>query len=250
MLARSQALYHAALARVRRERLRRRELGALRRAGEAVADSATLPGGPGARRLAEEIGAGRRRIEELAERRQASVVADQADMAAVSAWMRPVVALRGTCTRLVLTHRQSLESRALRPRYEALGRAARLAPAAGEGTAPSAPSATAPPAWSATVVKEATGFGRAVGVQLRSNFIPKAPALAGLAVGWWVANTYTDSHLRSTLRSIGIGSGGTRVVSSSTYDAMQLWLPLLAAALCAYLGERIAAWYRAERREG
>jgi hypothetical protein len=62
-------------------------------------------------------------------------------------------------------------------------------------------------------------------------------------VGWWVANTYTDSHLRSTLRSIGIGTGGTRVVSSSTYEAMTFWLPLLAAALCAYAGERIGAFY-------
>jgi hypothetical protein len=88
---------------------------------------------------------------------------------------------------------------------------------------------------------ETAGFGRAVARQLRSQLLPKAPALVGLAVGWWVANTYTDSHLRSVLRSIGIGSGGTRVVSSSTYEAMSFWLPLLAAALCAYLGERIGA---------
>jgi hypothetical protein len=89
--------------------------------------------------------------------------------------------------------------------------------------------------------------------------VPKAPALAGLAVGWWIASTYTDSHLRSALRSIGLGSGGTRVVSSSTYEAMSFWLPLLAAALCAYLGERIGAFYagreaedeaRGEDREG
>jgi hypothetical protein len=99
------------------------------------------------------------------------------------------------------------------------------------------------PAWTARAGTEAAGFGRAVLRQLRSHLVPKAPALAGLAVGWWIANTYTDSHLRSVLRSVGIGSGGTRVVSSSTYEAMSFWLPLLAAALCAYLGERATAYY-------
>ena len=33
-------------------------------------------------------------------------------------------------------------------------------------------------------------------------------------------------------------------MSGSTYRAMSFWLPLLAAALCAYLGERLAAYYR------
>jgi hypothetical protein len=101
--------------------------------------------------------------------------------------------------------------------------------------------------WSARVVTESLGFGRAVLVQLRSHLLPKAPALAGLAVGWWIARTYTDSHLQSVLRSLGIGKGGTRVVSSSTYEAMRFWLPLLAAALCAYLGERLAAHYAPSR---
>ena len=92
-----------------------------------------------------------------------------------------------------------------------------------------------------------SGRCRAVLAQLRSHFLPKAPALAGLAVGWWIARTYTDSHLHSVLRTLGIGKGGTRVVSSSTYEAMSFWLPLLAAALCAYLGERLAAYYAAPR---
>jgi hypothetical protein len=87
-------------------------------------------------------------------------------------------------------------------------------------------------------------FGRAVLIQLRSHLLPKGPAIAGLTVGWWIANTYTDSHLRAVARSLGIGSGGTRVVSSSTYESMSFWLPLLAAAMCAYLGERLGAYYR------
>jgi hypothetical protein len=34
------------------------------------------------------------------------------------------------------------------------------------------------------------------------------------------------------------------VVSSSAYETMRFWLPLLAAAMCAYLGERLGAYYR------
>jgi hypothetical protein len=63
-------------------------------------------------------------------------------------------------------------------------------------------------------------------------------------VGWWIANTYTDSRWKSLARSLGIGSGGTHVVSGETYRAMSFWLPLLAAAVCAYLGDRIAAAWR------
>jgi hypothetical protein len=178
--------------------------------------------------------------------------------------------VRGVCTRLVLRHRQSLERRALWPRFEALGDLAMgsaesathagahsrlrrdVAAARGElaDTTVKRERWMAPfggralPAWTATAGTEAVGFGRAVLRQLRSHLMPKAPALAGLAAGWWIANTYTDSHFRSVLRSVGIGSGGTRVVSSSTYDAMTFWLPLLAAALCAYVGERLGAYYR------
>jgi len=74
--------------------------------------------------------------------------------------------------------------------------------------------------------------------------IPRASALAGLAAGWWVTHTYTTSRPRSLLSSLGIGSGGTHVVSSDTYQSMRFWLPLLAAAVCAYLGDRLARWIR------
>lgn len=179
------------------------------------------------------------------------------------------VARTGAGGHEALRHRRSLKRRALRPRFEALGGLAMGSADSGARTGArsrleqdvtavrdqlAATSANrdrwvapfgghALPAWAARAGTEAAGFGRAVAVQLRCHLVPKAPALAGLAVGWWIANTYTDSHLRSVLRSVGIGSGGTRVVSSSTYEAMSFWLPLLAAALCAYLGERIGAFY-------
>jgi hypothetical protein len=268
MLSRVQAQFHEVRLDLWHAWLRGRERAALRRLGEAVAASVVSGGDRQIEDGKGEIEKALANIESLKGESRASLDADRRDVAAVDPWIRPVVILRGICVRLVLRHRRSAVRRGLGPRYEALGglaaasphfwyplerevsavraellgvlaeRERRLAPFGG----------TAFPAWGARARSEATGFTRAVGNQLRSHLLPKAPALAGLAVGWWIANTYTDSHLRSTLRSIGIGSGGTRVVSSSTLEAMSFWLPLLAAALCAYAGERIRSFY-AERSD-
>jgi hypothetical protein len=265
MLARVQAQFHEIRLDIRIRQLRRRERRTLRQLGEEVtrtgaSDETLAP-------LLTDIAEGERRAAALLAECHASLEADRGDLRAVAGWVKPAVVLRGVCTRLVLRHRRSGERRALRPRLEALGdrvtrspcRAAaqsflsrqvallrnQQAALAGEQERWGAPyGGRALPAWTASAAGEAASFGRAVGTQLRSHLLPKAPAIAGLCVGWWVANTYTDSHLRSALRSLGIGSGGTRVVSSSTYEAMSFWLPLLAAALCAYLGERLGAHYR------
>jgi hypothetical protein len=251
---------------LRGRHLRHRERLELRRLGEKVA-RAEAGGSESFARLVGEIAEAEGRAAALAAEGRASLEADRADLRAVAAWVKPAVVLRGLCTRLVLWHRRSLERRALRPRFEALGELAtgsaergaepgslvrevaavrgRLAAVVAERERWVAPyGGSALPDWTTRAGAEAVVFGRAVLTQLRSHLLPKAPAIAGLTVGWWIANTYTDSHLRSALRSLGIGSGGTRVVSSSTYDAMTFWLPLLAAALCAYLGERLGAYYR------
>jgi hypothetical protein len=251
---------------LRGRRLRHQERLGLRRIGEEVA-RAEAGGSEAFARLVGEIAEGERRAAALVAADRASLDADRADLQAVAAWVRPAVVLRGLCTRLVLRHRRSLERRALRPRFEALGELAtgsaergadpgslvrgvaavrgQLAAVTAERERWVAPyGGSALPDWTARAGTEAVVFGRAVLTQLRSQLLPKAPAIAGLTVGWWIANTYTDSHFRSALRSLGIGGGGTRVVSSSTYEAMTFWLPLLAAALCAYLGERLAAYYR------
>lgn len=263
---RLRAQFHEIRLDLRRAGLRRRERGALERVGRAVAGSGS-PGMDGeAGKLSEEIAGSLARIARLAAESRASIEADRADMAEVPTWVRPAVVLRGLCTRLVLRYRCLSGERALRPRYQTLGSVtvaaadrgsalvrevaairAELARLHAERERWVAPfGGTALPRWSRDLGREVLGLGRAVTGQLRAHFLPKAPALAGLLVGWWIANTYTSSHLRSGLRSLGIGSGGTRVVSSSTYEAMSVWLPLLAAALCGYLGERIAAFYRAQ----
>ena len=46
------------------------------------------------------------------------------------------------------------------------------------------------------------------------------------------------------LRSLGRAGGGTHVVSGSTHRTMRFRLPLLAAVVCAYVGELVASRYR------
>jgi hypothetical protein len=261
MLPRLNALLHEARLDLHGRWLRRQERAALRRLGEAVAREPESRQPPNLASLAAELGADRGRLEAFAAEAAASLAADRSDLGRVAPWMRPVVITRGVCARAVLHHRRAAAERLLQPRYEALGalaastaaredhgladarvgldrlmadRERRLAPYGG----------TAQPPWIRRAAAEMAGLARALVGQLRSTLLPKAPALAGMAVGWWIASTYTDSHVRSVLRSVGIGSGGTHVVSGSTYKAMSFWLPLLAAAVCAYLGERIVGYYR------
>lgn len=241
------------------ERLARRRLGELiaaRRGGNEREDVA---------RLAAEIVAELRGIEALGQELEGSLAADRGDLGRVSPWMRPVVIARGLCARAVLRHRRAAAERVMHPRYEALGalaastergasaelagsRAALERVRAERDQRLAAFDGTAHPAWATAAVVESAGLGRAILTQLRSTLLPRGPALAGMAVGWWIANTYTDSHLHSALRSLGIGHGGTHVVSGSTLKAMNFWLPLLAGAVCAYLGERVAGFYLGRER--
>jgi hypothetical protein len=248
-------------------RLRHQERLARRRLGELIATRGCEDEPGDVSKVMSELVEERRRIESFGLELEASLDADRSDLGRVSPWIQPVVIARGICARAVLRHRRAAAERALHPRYEALGalaastargasvelagsraalerlraeRERRLGAAFGE---------TAHPAWATTAVAESAGLWRAILGQLRSTLLPKGPALAGMAVGWWIANTYTDSHFRSALRSVGIGHGGTHVVSGSAYKAMGFWLPLLAAAVCAYVGERMAGFYRHRREQ-
>jgi hypothetical protein len=261
MLPRLQAQVHELRLDLHSRWLRRQERVALRRLGEDIA-AGTASDDTELRAILGEIAEARRQPGALAEERAASLAADRADLRQVAHWIRPLVIARGFCARAVLYHRESTVRRRLGQLYEAAG--ARMAARDPIAQRPellesrdrldrlgmereqrlSAFGGTAYPAWIRRAATESAGLARAFVKQLRSTLIPKMPALAGLAVGWWIANTYTDSHIRSALRSIGLGRGGTHVLSASTYKAMSFWLPLLAAAVCAYLGERLAEYYR------
>jgi hypothetical protein len=74
--------------------------------------------------------------------------------------------------------------------------------------------------------------------------IPGVSAIAGLLVGSWVASTFTTSRFKGFLASWGLIKGGTRVVSTTTYSSLSFSLPILAAALTAYMVQKAMKTYR------
>jgi hypothetical protein len=246
---------------LRLELLRWRERRILVRMGAAAADM-DLPRTSQIAELLERIGAANLRMAELRRAIASSTQGDQADFPTVSHLIQPVVILRGLCTRVILRHQIAALGRSLSPIHEALARVLmqsqggrtrvpeqlagavqsirrdldkiseerrdRLAPFGGSTL----------PKWFPHVGGEATQLSRALWLQLKPNVLPKFPALIGLTVGWWIADTYTTSHFKSVLHSLGIGGGGRRVVSGETYRALLFWLPIMAAGVCAYLADR------------
>jgi hypothetical protein len=244
---------------VRQRGLRRREQMALARLGQVT----LADGGSRAGRLATlavDAAMSRTRLAALEEERQTALAASRADLAAAPRWKAPVVLVRGASARVVLRQRRAAMERAMHQLHLIAGRLAmagppasaaarqvqairtKLAGIASEQERRKAELEARPlPAWMERARTEGKHLGGALWSQLRSQLTPKAPALAGMAMGWWIASRYTDSHAKSILRSVGIGHGGTHVVSGSMFKAMHFGLPLLAAAVCAYVGARIAA---------
>jgi hypothetical protein len=273
--ARTTAIVHTARLEIQLKRAQQREREALARAGESFAATRQLPADAAAQPLLAEVRRIRLALDAHSAAIAGSVDDDRADFVSVARWMQPLVAVRGLCARAILRHHASRCLRDLRPLHERLGAIALAQP--GDGSATSRVSVTlaeavrgaraehetavaertlrlapfggsALPGWVGGAAGESKALGRALLRQLQGQLLPRASALAGLAAGWWVAHTYTDSHPRAVLRSIGIGKGGTHVVSGETYRAMSFWLPILAAAVCAYLGDRIARRVRQHYR--
>jgi len=245
---------------IRLRNARRHERLGLVRLGEAAA-AAGPPDGPDLGQLVDLVRRQGRTLDGLRSAVAKSLDADRADYTQVAPWMRPVVVLRGVCTRAILRHQLWLYRRGLLAPQEAFGKAVadrplafarhpELVRAVADARAqiraileartrelePYGGSAL--PSWGPRLWRESTVLGRAFWLQLRPNVLPRASALVGLAVGWWLADTYTDSHLKSVLNSLGLGGGGKRVVSGETYRTMMFWLPILAAGLFAYLADR------------
>ena len=80
--------------------------------------------------------------------------------------------------------------------------------------------------------------------------IPGVSTLVGLLMGSWVASTFTNSPLRGFLASWGLMKGGTHVVSTATYRFISVFLPVIAAALTAYVVQKVLRSYREKRLEG
>jgi hypothetical protein len=176
----------------------------------------------------------------------ASLQRDRDEYTDVRAWARPLVVLRGLLDRVVL------RERARRCRAERRSACVLLAQESlphAQGSA--ADAARAANAACATAVgalaplplpmREAGHFAGYLLREARGQILPRIPALAGLAVGWWIGQTFTDSRLSATLHGWGIGSGPRHAVQGETLRAMRFWLPLLAAALSSYAGSRLGA---------
>lgn len=208
-----------------------------RRALEALGES--LPKGPPIEALDEALRAIHARV-------GASLQRDRDEYREVRAWARPLVVLRGMLDRVLLRERARrcrsrrreacvlLGEESLQDAQGSLANAARAARA----DCASAAAAVAP---LPLPLREAGHLGGYLLREARGQVLPRAPALVGLAVGWWIGQTFTDSELSATLHGWGIGAGPRHAVRGETLRAMRFWLPLFAAALSSYVGSRLGA---------
>jgi hypothetical protein len=217
-----------------------------------------------------EVGECRSKCEGIAGSLGRSLDEDRADYAEVPAVVRPLVILRGLAHRGVLRARLYRARKELSAAWERLGgdalddasltvpaaelaRAARAAAlrACDDRERVLAPygGAALPPAM-ARGAREARHLTRSVAKEVRSALVPRLPAVAGMGVGWWIANTFTDSSFSATLHSFGIGDGPRYAVTTEQYQLMHFWLPIAAAATCSYLGGRLGTMIRTRYQPG
>jgi hypothetical protein len=206
--------------------LRGREQDALARLGK------TTLGEGGARvgrlaALATEAAAIRNRLEALSGERRSSGAASRVDLQ---------------------RRRESLEQK-LRDRHLIAGRLVMAMPGTDAGSEVLAVRAEL--ANAASERDRLRAEGRRLGEDLLAGLCawltPRAPPLTAMALGWWITSRYTESHIRTIMKSLGLSLSrrGTHLVSASTDTLLiEHGLPLLAAVLCAYLGNRVGAWGR------
>ena len=244
---------------------RRRERVALRILGGALAGSAAVG------RLVDEVRSRGHAEDHLRTALRASLEEDRADFATASGRARPFVVVRGVAARAVLRDRLRAARRAREETRERLGKAAldgsanvsreafvqdalirardaraRLSALVTEHAALLAPfGGSAWPDWMHGAWREISALAGALLRVSCGQFVRWLPAVAALAVGWWVAATFTDSQLIVTLHSWGIGHGPRWAVSPESFEAMRVWFPIAAAAVCAYVGNRFGARIRA-----
>jgi hypothetical protein len=267
-LARFKTAIEARRLRSAAQRAERREARALERAGALLHRTF-------ARRSDEEKGASLSLFAKLAEIDQradslrasleTSLANDRRDFAEASELARWAVILRGVLDRVALRERARRADRERTSVERALGLmafdgnhaalrsavpeslAAEIEAARGEAAAASVlekqicePYGGEPlPKWMSAVARETRAFARHVWRQLSGKIFLRAPAIAGLFAGWWIARTFTDSALESVIHDVGLG--GRRGVSPTTMSWLSFWLPLFAAAACSYLGGFLAA---------
>jgi len=244
---------------------RRAERSALRVLGGALAGSAAVG------RLVDEVRRSGHAEDHLRTAMRASLEEDRADYAGASLRARPFVVLRGVAARAVLRDRLRAARRAREETRERLGKAAldgavnvsrepfvadalvrarearaRLSALVARHTALVAPfGGSAWPDWMDGTVQGISGLGSGFVRLLRNQLVPRLPALAGLAAGWWAGGRVIDSDLVETLRFWASAHGQRWVVAPDTFEAVRFWFPVAAAAICAVVADRFTARIRA-----
>jgi hypothetical protein len=95
------------------------------------------------------------------------------------------------------------------------------------------------PSWLAASLREVRVFLGYLWDQLSKRFFLRAPALAGLLVGWWLGRHFSDSTAASWVHEhIGFDVRGRSEVEAK--ERLAFWLPLFAAALCSYIASFVA----------
>lgn len=251
----------------RRERSSRRRLHAARvRVGRAARASGPLDEKFGAHVDVTLVDDAERRLAHWRRRLDTSLEQDRADYAIVGGLGRWLVVARGMLDRFVVRERVRFIEREIDDRESELG--ARLVErmdgellarvsaadvedargalsdadaAAQERDALLAPYHGDP--WPAGL-RELRSFGRFLWRELRPKLIPRAPAIVGLIAGWWIAQSFSDSWFDDAKSRFGLGSKTS--VSTGALETIRFWGPLVAAALCAYLGAFLSS--RVHRR--
>lgn len=88
--------------------------------------------------------------------------------------------------------------------------------------------------------------------RIRSWVAPRGPALTTMVVAWWIARSITGSHTEAIMTSLGLSlkRRGPHLVSLTTDTFLVHYgLPLVAAAVCAYLTHRLTGRVRATVEE-
>lgn len=95
------------------------------------------------------------------------------------------------------------------------------------------------PTWLAVLLRELRTFFGFVWEQLSKRLFLRAPAIAGLLVGWWLGRNFSDSPIATWAHEhIGLDLRGRS--EKEWHEMLAFWLPLLAAALCSYIGWAVA----------
>lgn len=249
---------------------RRREARALAKAGEVACDITGLQGSAEASRALADAATLRERRDAACRAAAASLEADRADWADAPSWLKLVIVARGLLVRGVLGAQKRQIERALAPLLKVIGEDAMATPpvaallpdhvrtgieqerARGERASAERAQLLAPfggralPSSVTTGGRELARVALGLESEFRSRLVPRLPGLVGLGAGWWVAHAFTASRWAAFTDRLGLRQGGPWVVSRETYERLEFWVPLVSAALCAYLGSRF--WRSLERR--